>query len=173
MLTFWSDCKLGVKLQAAFGLVMLLFVAAIIGIFVLNAKVEAIATFQATTIVPARAAANRIATFAATADGDGAYYIADDLPAAEAAQRLVKYRADIASYQAKVAEATKLADNDTQRALVADIHTAADGPKGWLQGNEHAIALKAAGKSAAARHAYFASPPVAVLAVVRGLLGST
>jgi methyl-accepting chemotaxis protein len=161
-LKFWSNCKLGVKLQAAFALVMLVFVAAIIGIFVANAKVEALATLQSTTIIPARSAANRIGTFAASADDDGAYYVVDRRPA-EAAQRLAKYRLSVASYQEELAKATKFADNDTQRAMIADIHAAADGPKGWLQDNEDAFALRSAGKFDAAMRAYFIAAPDALL----------
>jgi methyl-accepting chemotaxis protein len=162
VLKFWSNCKLGVKLQSAFALVMLVFIAAIIGIFVSNAKVEAIATLQATRIVPARAASNRLQMFAALADDDGAYYIGDRRPAS-AAQRLARYRRDVASFQAKLAEAATLVDDDSQRAVIADINTAANGPKGWLRGNDDAIALKAAGKFDAALSAYFDSPPDAVL----------
>ena len=44
MLNFWNNCKLGVKLQSAFALVMLLFIAALAGVY--------------TTLVPARAAIN-------------------------------------------------------------------------------------------------------------------
>jgi hypothetical protein len=40
MLKFWSNCKLGVKLQSAFALVMFVFVAAIIAIFVLKRKLS-------------------------------------------------------------------------------------------------------------------------------------
>jgi hypothetical protein len=39
VLTFWSNCKLGVKLQASFALVMLIFGAALIGVFVVNAPI--------------------------------------------------------------------------------------------------------------------------------------
>jgi hypothetical protein len=52
-----------------------------------------------------------------------------------------------------LAKATKFANNGTQRAMIADIHAAADGPKGWLQSNERAFALKAAGKGNAALRA--------------------
>jgi methyl-accepting chemotaxis protein len=162
VLKLWGNCKLGVKLQAAFGVVMLLFVAAIVGIFMLNAKVQALATFQATTIVPARSAGNRLALAAATADEDGAYYVVDRLRA-QAARRLAKYRLDVAAYQRNLATATDLADSDTQRAMIAEIHAAADGPKGWFQGNEVAFALKSTGKFDAAIRAYFNSPPEAVL----------
>lgn len=39
MLSLWSNCKIGVKLQAAFALVMFLFVAAVVVVFFLNQKV--------------------------------------------------------------------------------------------------------------------------------------
>ena len=66
MLSLWSNCKLGVKLQASFALVMLVFVAAIIGIFVTNAKIKALATLQSTMLIPARAVANQVASVASS-----------------------------------------------------------------------------------------------------------
>ena len=125
-------------------------------------KSEALDTFEATTIVPARSAANRIAIYAATADDDGAYYIGDRR-SAQAASRLAKYRLDVAAYQAEAAKASKFADTDRQRALIADIRMAADGPKGWLQSNEDAFALKAAGKFDAAARSYFEETPNHIL----------
>jgi diguanylate cyclase (GGDEF)-like protein len=110
----------------------------------------------------------QVALFAATADDDGAYYIGDRRPA-EAAQRLAKYRLDVASFQAKLVDASKLANNDKQRALVAAIHAAAEGPKGWLQGNDDAFALKAAGKFDAAARSYFMETPDDILSAAKKL----
>ena len=41
MPTFWTTCKLGVNVQATFDRVMLLFEAALVGVFVLPEKVGA------------------------------------------------------------------------------------------------------------------------------------
>jgi methyl-accepting chemotaxis protein len=162
VLRFWNSCKVGVKLQAGFALVMLVFAANLLGVLADNARVQSIATRLSTTIVPARAMANRIATYVATADDDGAYYVADRRPA-RAALRLAAYRQGIDEYKATLAAAEKLADNDVQRARIADIHAAADGPKGWLAGNENAFALRAAGNFEAAAKSYFDTPPNAIL----------
>jgi len=147
---------------------MLVFVAAVLGIFLENAKVETLATLQSTTIAPAQEAANRLALFAAAADDDGAYYVGDRRPA-EAAQHLARYRLDVASYQAELAKATKLSTNDSQRMLIAQIRTIAAGPEGWLQGNEHAFALRAAGKFDAAGRSYFMGMPDGILAAANDL----
>src|SRR5450755_823642 len=149
MLKFWSNCKLGVTLQSAFALVMLVFVAALVGVFAANAKIQALTALQTTTLIPARAESNLILISGWRADDEGAYYLMDRRPV-ESAQYLAAYRRDLAAFRAHLEAATNLANNDTQRALIADIHKATDGPQGWYQGNEDEFALKSAGKLAAA-----------------------
>jgi methyl-accepting chemotaxis protein len=163
MLKFWSNCKIGVKLQVAFTLVMLVFVAALAGVLAANAQVTALLSVENTTLVPARAAANRLEANAAQADDAGAYYVADRRPA-EAATRLATYRRDVAVYEAKLAEATRLATDDVQRAAVAELQAGTNGPNGWLAGNEQAFALKAAGKFAEAIRSYTDTTPDALFA---------
>lgn len=55
MLTFWSNCKLVVKLRAAFALMMMAFMVAIAGFFVMNTQIAALTTSQMTVLVPSRA----------------------------------------------------------------------------------------------------------------------
>jgi methyl-accepting chemotaxis protein len=163
MLTIWRNCNLGVKLRAAFVLVMVIFGAALGGVLVQNAKVQVLVTRLSTTIVPARAMANRLAIYITTADDAGAYYVAEHRPA-QGALRLASYRQAVVDFKTTLAQAEQLADNDVQRALIADIHAVADGPKGYFAGNEDAIALRAAGKFEAATKSYFNEPPDEIVA---------
>ncbi len=158
MLTFWNNCKLGVKLQASFALVMLVFIAALVGVFVADAQIKVLTTLQTTTLLPARTAANRLHISGLKADDEGSYYLMERRPA-QSAQYLAAYRSDIADFRSSLEDATRLADSDKQRALIADIHKAIDGPQGWYQGNEAAFALKAARKFGEAERNYVASPP--------------
>ncbi len=158
MRTFWSNCKLGVKLQSAFALVMLVFIVAIIGVFVANAQVKALTTRQTTVLVPARAASNRLEISGFMADDDGAYYLMEHRPT-QSAQYLASYRRDIAAFRGYLEDAVRLVDDDKQRAMMVHIQKAIDGPNGWYQGNENAFALKAAGKFAAAERSFVQSPP--------------
>jgi hypothetical protein len=154
---FWSHCKIGVKLQAAFALVMLIFAAALIGGFIENAKVEALTKLQEVTIVAGRSAANRLAIAIGRTDDVGAYYVGNR--SANAVKYLTMYRQNVALFQSTFTEVASLADDDLQRALVAKMRTAADAPDGWLQGNEKAFALRAGGKFDAAAKVYFEAPP--------------
>ena len=156
MLTFWSNCKIGVKLQSSFALVMFIFCAALIGVFVVNAHCASLTALQTTTLVPARAAINRLKAIGFQADDEGGYYLMSTRPAQSAAY-LARYRSDLALFRTDLEAVTTFADNDKQRALVAEIHKGIDGSTGWYQGNEAAFALKRAGKVAAAQRNYVAS----------------
>jgi methyl-accepting chemotaxis protein len=158
MLKFWSNCKLGVKMQAAFALVMLLFVAALVGVVVVVEKVSATHEYQATKLLPAQMAAASARAFFRTADDDGSYYVMDADPKASQG-RLATYRADIVALTTQIAKVTALADNDEQRKALADYSTFMDGPNGYLQGNELGFAQKAAGHAALAERSYIASSP--------------
>jgi methyl-accepting chemotaxis protein len=153
MLKFWSNCKLGVKLQSAFALVMFVFVAAIIAIFVLEAKVVALNTVIEQQLTPARIAILRTELFTRSADDDGGLYVME-LRDKQASEYLLSYRSDVTNLNAELASVTALAQNDGQRAAIADIHKALDGSQGYLQMNELAFAMKAAGKTKEARLAY-------------------
>ncbi len=158
MLKFWNNRKLGVKLQAAFALVMLIVISDVVGVLAVNTQIAALTDRQITTLVPARAAINRVATLLRTADDEGAYYVMERRRA-QSAQYLSEYRRDLAAFRAKLAEATKLADSDVQRTAIAQVAKFANGPQGWESGNEASFALKAAGKFFAAQQAYTASTP--------------
>ncbi len=161
MLKFWSNYKLGVKLQAAFALVMFIFVAAIIAIFVLDAKVAALHTTIEQQIAPAQVAILRTEFFARAANDDGGAYMMELRPKL-AAGYMAAYRNDLKELSAQLATATALIQNDEERAAIADIHQALDGPHGYLQENESAFALKAAGKTTLASLSYLdtSSAPV-------------
>jgi methyl-accepting chemotaxis protein len=127
-------------------------------VFAANAKIQALTALQTTTLIPARAESNLILISGWRADDEGAYYLLERRPV-ESAQYLAAYRRDLAAFRAHLEAATNLANNDTQRALIADIHKTTDGPQGWEQSNEDAFALRAAGKLAAAQRNYTLSPP--------------
>jgi hypothetical protein len=164
MMKFWSNCKIGVKLQASFALVMLVFGAALVGMFAANAKVSALTVLQVSTLVPARSAVNKMMISGYAADDAGGYYLMERRPAQKAVY-LADYRRELAAFRANLSLAERLAGNDTQRGLIAEIHKTTDGPQGWYQGNEDAFALIAAGNVTAAQSSYSASPPEFVSAV--------
>jgi methyl-accepting chemotaxis protein len=172
MLTFWSNCKLSVKLQAAFALVMLVFLAAVGGNLLVNTQISALTHVQTTILVPARSAINRLKAIGLQADGEGAYYLIQRDPARSAAL-LARYQRDVAIFKADLEEATTLANNDGQRARIAEMRKAVDGPTGWYQSNENAFALKRTGKIIAAQLSYvsdtppFAAPADAYLVDIR------
>jgi methyl-accepting chemotaxis protein len=158
VLTFWSNCKLGVKLQAAFAVVMLTFIAALVGMLVANAKISALTTLQTTTLVPARAAANQLETYLGKADDSGAYYVMERRPAVSA-QYLAAYRRNLATFQAKLKDAETFATDDVQRSAIADIHKFVDGPQGYYQGNEDSFKLRDSGNYLAAQRGFTSSTP--------------
>jgi hypothetical protein len=124
MLTIWNGCKLSVKLQASFALVMVIFAAAIVGILCVNAKVAAVNAVVHDRLSPSRVAILRTELFARSADDDGAYYIRGRDPA-KAAAYLASYRDDITQYDSEFSTAAKLAVNDVQRSALAERSTSA------------------------------------------------
>lgn len=80
VLTFWNNCKLSVKLQSAFALAMLVFVAALIGIVVIIDDISTKQDYKATRLLSAQMAAMRAEAVFRTADDDGAYYIRTPIP---------------------------------------------------------------------------------------------
>src|ERR1035441_9767476 len=101
MLSFWSNCKIGVKLQAAFALVMLIFVAALVGVSFLNQKVAAAQNLQDTQLVPSRSNIKDVEIDINSARADGWFYIAT-ADRAEGLRHLGKYRADLVDLRAKI-----------------------------------------------------------------------
>jgi hypothetical protein len=71
MVSFWSSCKIGVKLQAALALVMFVFVGSIVTILGFDAKVSALNASIEEQLHPARVAILRTELFARAADDDG------------------------------------------------------------------------------------------------------
>ncbi len=159
MLTFWSNCKLGVKLQSAFALVMLVFVAALVGLVVVIDDISIKQEHKAAKLLPAQTAATRAGAMFRTADDDGAYYIMDSDPRS-ALQRLTTYRADVAEMSTEMTTVTALANNDEQRKALADFNAFMNGATGYLQGNEQSFTQKAHGQKDLAEKAYIGSSPV-------------
>jgi methyl-accepting chemotaxis protein len=150
MVSFWTNCKIGVKLQAAFALVMLLFVAALLVVFFLNEEVAAAQNLQDTQLVPSRANIKDAEIDIDLARADGWFYIAT-ADRAQGRRYLAKYRADLVDLRAKIDIAAKYQIDSTQFSALADYRTLLDA---YVQGDESAFALKSAGKDAAAITAY-------------------
>ena len=159
VLTFWSNCKLGVKLQSAFALVMLLFVAALIGVGITVAQIAAAQGYETTQLLPARDAALNARALFRTADDDGSYYVIETDPKV-AAGRLATYRADVVTLAAEIAAVEKFANTEEQRKAVADYHAFMDGPNGYFQGEEQSFKEKAAGQYARALKDVIATSPL-------------
>jgi methyl-accepting chemotaxis protein len=157
VLTFWNNCKLGVKLQSAFALVMLLFVGALVGVFVISAKVAAVHNVQQAQLHPANTAILQMEVSGRGADDDGGYYVMERRPA-EAARYLADYRRDLATFKDALEKASQFASSDTQRDAIAQSRKFLDGPQGWYQAEEDAFKLKAAGKFSEALKYYSATP---------------
>jgi methyl-accepting chemotaxis protein len=153
VLRFWNNCKLGLKMQAAFGVVMLIFVAALVGVFVAYDRVAAVHAFQDHRLVPARVGIRNAWLYARSADGDGWAYLAELRPA-EAAQDLANYRRDLVAFNEALQTASRLATTAEQRGASAQFHNEMTGPQGFIAGNEHAFSLKVAGRYDAALKAY-------------------
>lgn len=162
MIGFWKNVKLSAKMQGAFAAVMLLFVGAITGIIVLYEKVGDLHVLQKTQLDPARTSILRAELLARGADDDGAYYVLDRR-AAQSAAELASYRRGVEELKAELANAERLAQDDTERSAIADYHKFLDGPQGWFQGNEDAFALKAAGKFVEAEKSYCDTSAIALV----------
>jgi len=150
MLPFWNNCKIGAKLQAAFAIVMFLFVAALVVVFFLNQEIAAAQNLQDTLLVPSRANIKDAEIDINLARADGWFYVAT-ADRAEGLRHLAKYRADLVDLRAKLDIAANYQIDSTQVSALADYRTLLDA---CVQGNESAFTLKSAGKDAAAIVAY-------------------
>ena len=149
MLSFWNNCKIGVKLQAAFALVMLVFVSALFSAYVLNGKVAAILAMQDARLIPAQAAMLRTQLSVRRVDDDGTHSVIAENPRV-ASLSMVHYRKDVDDLATALAHLEDLANTPVQRQSIADYHRFLDGPRGYLQRNEAMFALKARGNFGAA-----------------------
>ncbi|MGD0471811.1 MAG: methyl-accepting chemotaxis protein [Candidatus Velthaea sp.] len=135
---------------------MSVFVIAMGGMAYLNARVEGAQNLQDAVLIPARANIKDAALALYTARADGWFFVADGNQT-ERAAHLIKYRADLKDLTAKLDNATRYENNAAQVAALADFHTLLEGSddsRGFLEQNESAFALKAAGKDSAAIAAY-------------------
>ncbi len=162
MQALWNKCSLRVKIRLSFGVVMAVFLAAIAGLFFIDAKVQAVVNFQTMTLVPLRSTANQLEIYAEQADDIGGYYVMEKRPSA-AARYLVRYRAAYAKFREMLDLAAQRADDADQRRIVAQIREADSGPSGWSAGNEASFKLKIAGRLADAERTYVNSPPDPIL----------
>jgi methyl-accepting chemotaxis protein len=153
MLKAWNNCKLVVKLQSAFALVMFIFIATLAGVVGMYEQVAAVRAVQDTQLLPARLAILRTELSLRTVDDDGANYVMERRRD-KAARYLANYRKAIATFNDNLKDATTLASSDAQRDAIAAYPKFLNGSQGYIQGNENAFKLKAAGNYAAAERAY-------------------
>ena len=153
MLRIWNNCKLATKLRAAFALVMFVFVAAIVGILVVNARVATLNEEINTELAPAQVAILHTEVFVRSATMQVVRHILERDPKG-AAHYLARFREEVTKLDLASEAATKLAQNDTERAALADYRTLVDGPQGWNQRNTDTLALRAAGKYRAAEKVF-------------------
>jgi methyl-accepting chemotaxis protein len=152
VLRFWNDLKLSLKLQAAFALVILIFVCALVAEAMLNERAAAVNAVQNTQLYPSLVATIRVEQVLKNVEDDGGLYMLESRPA-EAAQDLDNYRRDLVALQATMVQ-TDVDSTEAHRQANAALHKFMDGPEGYLQRHENAFALKAAGKLAQAQQTY-------------------
>jgi methyl-accepting chemotaxis protein len=149
----WKNSKLIVKLGAAFGLVMLIFVAAIVATDMINDRISAMHALQNSTLIPSRQIVKRSQLFFSNADDAGAHYMLET-NRKNATKDLATYRKSITLFKADVATMTRLADSDVQRVAIVRYHKFLDGAGGYFRWTELAFTLHNAGRNAEAQAAY-------------------
>ncbi len=158
MSTLLSRFRLAVKLQAAFGLVMLLFIVNIVAILMLNGRVDEFRNYQVTHLLPARLAALQARALLWKFDDMASYRL---MELRSDKQRLLEiaYRNTAAAVAERIAGAQKFADNDVQRRSLDDYHRFMDGPHGYIAANSAVFAKLEAGQREAAQRLYAGTLP--------------
>jgi len=132
---------------------MLIFVSALCGVCFIYEKVSAISTVQNTRLYPLLSAISRVELMSRSADDDGGIFIMDQRKAENPAE-LAAYRDDVSNLHDALATAQKLSNDGEQRAAFAAIHRLLEGPRGYLELNEAALAFKANGNFSTAERVY-------------------
>lgn len=158
MLQFLSRFKIGVKLQAGFGVVILLFVVVLVNMFAAQAQIAAVHTFQARQIVPARVAMYQSEALFWRSDDAGSYSLLATDPVAAATFRK-EYERAMGHIEKSIRFVEGLATTDAQRREIAQLRGLLDGPTGFYASNEKAFAAERAGRHAEALTLYTANLP--------------
>jgi methyl-accepting chemotaxis protein len=157
-MSFYTNLKIGVKLQVAVAAVILLFGIAIVNMFIAQNRVAQMNSYRSENLMPTRFHAATAAMLFFRLDDTGAYYL-QEARAAVRDQLMKQYRDTVDQLHTEVAAMDANATTDAERKAMADYHKFADGPDGYLTGNEKTFDLFKAGKVEAARKAYCAIFP--------------
>jgi methyl-accepting chemotaxis protein len=169
MAAFLSNFKIGIKLQAAFGLVALLYVGAIASIFAGQAKVSQLDSLISDQLLPARSAIKDAKSTFWKLDDAGAYVTLDH-SAAGGRKFRIAYDAAQVELAARIVTASALARSDEQRRAISAYRASL---AQYLAGNVKAFALKDAGHLVDAQSAYVAVFPEDVDASLDAYLNDT
>ncbi len=161
MLTVLSRFKMAVKLQLAFGVVILLFILAIGNIMMANQKIAGLRAEQDRTLNPARIALLKARANFWNLDAIGSYLMMEARPPKRLALQ-AQYDAARRSIDADIAVGERLAANEAQRTAIRTYHAFVDGPTGFYAECEAAFVLARLGNLAEGQVVYVDHPPDAV-----------
>jgi len=177
------DLSIGRKLAAGFGIVIVINVASLAICVTMASNQAAVSDRIVNHLDPARLAAAKIVTLVRSADDDGAWYVgAMSGDAAHAATLLDTYYSEVDQVKQTIADATSLADSQTQKdaltrftafywgstpatadqlkVLDAASKTVFTGGDSYLYGNEQVFAEVRAGQNLKATFDYTTVPYV-------------
>jgi methyl-accepting chemotaxis protein len=150
---FYNNLKIGVKLQVAVAVVILLFGVAIVNMFIAQNRVAEMNTYRSEHLTPTRFHAATASMLFFRLDDTGAYYL-QEARAAERATLMKQYHDTVDQLHTEIAAMDAAATTDAERKAMADYHKFADGPNGYLAGNEQTFIDFNAGRVEKARKAY-------------------
>ena len=153
MLDVLGHLKVAPKLLIAFAVVISVFAAAIVNMFVAANHAAAQQAFIDGQLSPVRRAALRAETLFFRLDDTGAYYLNEARPATRD-HLMAQYRSTRAELATLVAAMAAGAGSDAERDALAAYHKFADGSDGYLAGNEKSFGEFKAGHVAQARTLY-------------------
>jgi methyl-accepting chemotaxis protein len=158
MLRVFGSLKIGLKLAAAFSIVMALFAGAIISLFVADARIARLTAVATNQLYPERKVVFTAQDqFWQTAQVGG-YYVMDKRPAAQ--DRLLRsYDKLHAQVNANIARLGSMVNDGAQRRALAVYRKIADGPDGYWTANDKAFALKRSGNPLDAIRVFSATTP--------------
>jgi methyl-accepting chemotaxis protein len=156
-----SRFKFAVKLQLAFGLVILLFILAIGNIIMANQKIAGLRAEQDRNLNPARIALLRARAIFWNLDAIGSYLMMETRPQKRVALQ-AQYEAVRRSINGDIAIGERLATTDGERRAIRDYHTFVDGSTGFYAESEAAFVLARLGNLAEGQIVYVDNPPNAV-----------
>jgi methyl-accepting chemotaxis protein len=152
-MAFYHNLKIGAKLQLAFVAVILTFGVAIVNILIAQNRADRLNDYRINHLNPMKASAANASMLFFRLDDSGAYYLQESRPS-ERAKLMRQYRETMAQLKTEIDAMEAGATTDAEHKALADYHKFADGPDGYLAGNEKAFALSDTGKRAEAAKLY-------------------